>query len=406
MTASIVYYSDAFSPWKESLSSLLERFNWPIHWVSISSLNDCPVGAFVLLAQHDLTSDQLPYIASRRVLLLVEQWSLDASMHWVAQGAQQSLELSDCERIAAWLVAQWSQRDVARLSEAESENMLQTVIDAIPVPIFFKDELHVYRGCNKAFSQFIGLPVDKVVGHSVYDISPKELADVYYEADCQLLASGGKQVYEAKVKSSSGEVSEIEFNKAVFYKKNGEKGGQVGAMLNITERNQLMRKLEQASLTDPLTGIGNRREFDIAVKQARQSAEHAPSLLIIDLDHFKQINDEFGHDGGDQALQFVVNTLQSLMPDNASIYRIGGEEFYILMDATDLDTAYAFAEQIREYLPLHPFTIKGTRLRMTMSVGVVELNAEKSLGGMLKRVDQALYQAKHLGRNQVCLAKM
>ena len=365
------------------------------------------MGALTLMLESDLTHDEQPLVGARRVLMLVEHWSLEASLKWSALGAEACESQKDHERIAGCLVFMLSQRDMSRVSAQESDHMLQTVIDAVPIPIFFKDELHVYRGCNQAFSQHIGLPVEKIVNHSVYDVAPKHLADIYYEADQDLLASGGKQVYEAKVKSSTGEESEIEFNKAVFYKKNGDKGGQVGAMLNITERNQLVRQLERASLTDPLTGIGNRREFDTAVKRARELSlpEASPSLLIIDIDHFKQINDEFGHDGGDQALQFIVKTLQSVLPNQGSLYRIGGEEFYLLLEQTSLEAAHEFAEHIRAYLPTQPFIFRGVRLNITMSIGVVELDVKKSLDGMLKRVDQALYQAKHLGRNRVCLAK-
>ena len=329
-------------------------------------------------------------------------------LNGLSWGAQQSLPITATETIAAWLVAQFAQRDVAKLSDKESEHMLQTVIDAIPVPIFFKDELHIYRGCNKAFNTFLGLPADKVIGHSVYDVAPKELADIYYQADCKLLAQGNKQVYETQVKSATGETFEIEFNKAVFYKRNGHKGGQVGVMLNITERNQLMRQLERASLTDPLTGVSNRREFDKLVRLARQNSQKSDSpvsLLILDLDHFKNINDAHGHDGGDQALQFVVQKLLAVLPEYAHLFRIGGEEFYILMEQTDEKQAQQYAEYIRNYLSTQSLILKGAHLSMTMSIGVIEIKVGCALDGILKRVDQALYQAKSQGRNKVCLAR-
>lgn len=230
---------------------------------------------------------------------------------------------------------------------------------------------------------------------------------MYYEADQALLAAGGTQVYEASVKSANGDLMEIEFNKAVFYKTNGEKGGQVGAMLNITERNRLMRQLDKASRTDPLTGVGNRREFNIAVSVALQKARQslrATSLLTIDVDHFKSVNDVYGHSGGDKALKFLVNSMLDVLPDDGQVYRIGGEEFYVLLPNNDLAEARVIAEKIRQYIPEQTLSLRGGELAMTVSIGVIQLGSELQLEDAYKRVDRALYEAKATGRNRVCLA--
>ncbi|HKJ05655.1 MAG TPA: PAS domain S-box protein [Geopsychrobacteraceae bacterium] len=122
-------------------------------------------------------------------------------------------------------------------------NLLQTILDTIPVPIFYKDALGVYLGCNKAFENYIGLPRDRVTGATVYDIAPKELAAIYHRADLELIREGGAQVYETSVRYADSSLHDVLFHKAVFYNQDGSAGGQVGAMLDITEHKKAEAEL-------------------------------------------------------------------------------------------------------------------------------------------------------------------
>lgn len=407
MIPSVIYYSKAFSPWKESLASLLSRVPDKFSWQAIDHLHETPVSSLIVVYESDLNVDDYPYIAARKVLVLLERWDFSLALEWIMQGVNDSAAFDDLTRIATWIVSEKARASWHNNNLAQQKNILQTVLDAIPVPIFYKDEFHVYRGCNQTFSEFIGVPKDNIVNHSVYDIAPKELADVYYEADRALLATGGTQIYEAAVKNAKGEQFEIEFNKAVFFKENGEKGGQVGAMLDITERNRLMRQLDQASRTDPLTGVGNRREFNLAVSIALQKAQqmnHCTSLLTIDIDYFKSINDRFGHSCGDEALKFLVGCIEQSIPNDARVFRIGGEEFYVLLPHLELAQAKQVAEHVRQHIPDQVIMLKGEAVQMTVSIGVIQLASESMLEESFKRVDQALYEAKMTGRNRVCLA--
>lgn len=407
MNPSIIYYSAALAPWKEALNTLLQDTTHYEHqWLPFSSLAETPVSAMIIANEQDLKEIDVPYIGARKVLMLVRLWSLKRSASAIAIGANDCVAYDDLPRIASWVVAELA-RNRWQAQSLDHPSSLQTVLDATPVPIFYKDELHIYRGCNRAFCEFIGLPKDRIVGHSVYDIAPRELADIYFEADQTLLAKGGAQVYEAQVKNALGETFDIEFHKAVFYKSNREKAGQVGAMLNITERNQLMRRLEKASRTDPLTGVGNRREFNIAVTVALEKAQRclrSASLLTIDVDHFKLVNDKYGHNGGDQALKFLVYRIQEVLPQDGQIFRIGGEEFYVLLPVCDLSEARVIAERVRKHILDQTLSLKNGELAMTVSIGAIQLASEEQLEESFKRVDQALYEAKSSGRNRVCLA--
>ncbi|MBU2240126.1 MAG: GGDEF domain-containing protein, partial [Gammaproteobacteria bacterium] len=223
--------------------------------------------------------------------------------------------------------------------------------------------------------------------------------------DCQLLAKGGTQCYEAEVRFSDGSLHEMEFNKAVFTKSNGQALGQVGVMLDVTERNQLIRQLDKATRTDPLTGTSNRREFNLIIHDEfnkRKHSEQTLSLMTLDVDFFKKINDRFGHGGGDQALQLIANWLQSQLRSSDTLFRVGGEEFYILMRDTDIQNALKTAERLCKGMATHTFLINQQSVHITLSAGVIELDPTTDLESALDMVDKALYEAKSDGRNCVC----
>lgn len=121
----------------------------------------------------------------------------------------------------------------------ETTGFLQTLLDSIPVPIFYKDINGIYSGCNENYVKFLGIPKEAFIGKDVYAISPKNLADIYYKKDKELFDHPGVQVYEAEVKSSDGTIHSVIFNKATYKNKDGSPGGLVGVILDITERKKL-----------------------------------------------------------------------------------------------------------------------------------------------------------------------
>ena len=125
-------------------------------------------------------------------------------------------------------------------------DFLQTLLNAIPFPVFYKDQNHIYRGCNEEFSRFIGIPTDKIIGASVYDVAPRDLADVYRKADDELLQQGGIQIYEAAVRYADGTHHDVLFHKRVYTEPDGSVGGLIGAILDITERKRLEKDWEKS----------------------------------------------------------------------------------------------------------------------------------------------------------------
>lgn len=401
-----IYYLPGAGELTKSLERLLASAGTTTEWVCCDCISDTPAGAMILLPETDLDEREKPLLAARQTILLAVAPDFTDAIRAVKMGALSCIQRDDAERVALEILTLDTQRRRASANVADS-GMLQTVIDAIPVPIFFKDEYHVYRGCNIAFSEFIGLPLNKIVGHSVYDVATAELAERYYRADCELLASGGHQRYEAPVRYANGQHRDVEFNKAVFFHADGKPAGQVGAMLDVTERKELIKKLELASLTDSLTGIGNRRQFALQAQASvcrHRDAELPLSLLLLDVDYFKSINDHFGHAVGDRALKFLVEKCSALLRDDDYLFRVGGEEFYLLLENTDLTEAAAVAERLCNCLRNASFAARGAEVQMTLSIGVVEFAMGRTLEENLSLADKELYRAKREGRNRVCIA--
>ncbi len=139
-----------------------------------------------------------------------------------------------------------SDRVKARHELENQLDFLQTLLDAIPFPVFYKDENHIYRGCNEEFSRFIGVSSDKILGASVEDVAPPHLAKTYRDADEELFQTRGIQIYESRVRYADGTEHEVLFHKQVYNKPDGTIGGLIGAMLDLSERKRLERESEES----------------------------------------------------------------------------------------------------------------------------------------------------------------
>ncbi len=161
------------------------------------------------------------------------------------------------------------------------------------------------------------------------------------------------------------------------------------------------QKFKTRSLQDPLTGVGNRRLLDDTLSAlVLQPGNAACTLIMLDLDHFKLINDRFGHNVGDVCLTRFAQAIESLLGPGDALYRFGGEEFVVLTNA-EATPGFALAERLRQHIA-QTSLIRESRL--TLSAGVAQLAAGQSVREWLGRADNALYQAKESGRNRVVLA--
>lgn len=182
--------------------------------------------------------------------------------------------------------------------------------------------------------------------------------------------------------------------------------GTIGFLLMCNDR--INDELSRLAMLDPLTGVFNRRTFEEhagqAIAQARQ--HRLPlSLLAVDIDHFKNVNDEFGHEGGDEALRLVVALLRESLIEGQILSRIGGEEFAVLLPGADEAEAGATAERLRRHLERSAVMVDGRELFLQISVGVATLASRtETLSVLLRAADRALYSAKRDGRNRVAMS--
>jgi diguanylate cyclase (GGDEF)-like protein len=171
---------------------------------------------------------------------------------------------------------------------------------------------------------------------------------------------------------------------------------------------QLARDLELLATTDSLTGLSNRRQFEstAGAEWARFQRYSRPlSLMVLDIDHFKSVNDRFGHDAGDLAIKAVAQTLQKSKRQTDVVARIGGEEFAVLLPETDEAAASIAAERLRQAVESQLLVLPGANLKVTVSIGIAGArHAMAAFDVMLKCADAALYEAKHNGRNRIVVA--
>lgn len=172
----------------------------------------------------------------------------------------------------------------------------------------------------------------------------------------------------------------------------------------IREQEERMQSYKTEARTDGLTGLPNRRAFDTILSRRvgeRQRRKAPVSLLIIDIDHFKELNDQYGHQAGDAVLRGLSGILSSAMRDSDVVARIGGEEFGAILSHASLDDARAVSERLRASVAKNEFMVHGGKLHLTVSIGAAEVLPSESAELIYKRADSALYRAKETGRNRV-----
>jgi diguanylate cyclase (GGDEF)-like protein len=172
-----------------------------------------------------------------------------------------------------------------------------------------------------------------------------------------------------------------------------------------TQAQQLVSHAAEAR-TDPLTMLANRRVFDQGMEEALLAMrDHGAlaTILMLDVDHFKALNDNYGHQAGDAVLRGVAGVLRQQIPAEFLVTRYGGEEFAVVLPSTTLDKAQAFAERVRQTLGETTHDFDGLKLRVTVSIGLAQLQTGDTSTSVVGRADEALYAAKQQGRNLTCL---
>ncbi|RMD01367.1 EAL domain-containing protein [Aquitalea palustris] len=296
-----------------------------------------------------------------------------------------------------------SERNAAERAVKDQLQFITRLIDTIPNPVFYKDETGRYIGCNSAFEQYLGKARSELIGYTVFDISPPDLAARYQAADQALFDERGTQVYETQVVYGDGSRHEVMFYKATFDKADGSLGGLVGLMLDISERKRMEQAIWHEANYDALTGLPNLRLLRESLAKELERACRMSSnlaLLFIDLDRFKEVNDTLGHHMGDQLLKQAAERIRAVVRSSDTVSRQGGDEFVVILpDISDAQAAGLVAGKIIRLLGL-PFLLGSNQVYVSASIGIALYPDDSTLlETLVSFADQAMYAAKAAGRN-------
>jgi diguanylate cyclase (GGDEF)-like protein/PAS domain S-box-containing protein len=223
-----------------------------------------------------------------------------------------------------------------------------------------------------------------------------------YEDYRKVLSS--ESVRRREVRAASGDGNELWVELSASLMSGAEHGGTVvGVMADVTERRYMLEEMCRLARTDSLTGLWNRGYFmELAAREVAGSRRRGSglSLLILDLDYFKGVNDTYGHDVGDRALIETARRMHASVREIDVVGRYGGEEFVVLLPDADMTAACAVAERILDNLRSEPVECGGARLDLTASIGLTSMLVEDDLDALLKFADIALYAAKKKGRDR------
>jgi len=294
-----------------------------------------------------------------------------------------------------------------------NEAKLRAVIESAIDGVMILNDHGVVEIFNRSCENIFGWSGHEVIGRSLMMVMPQEWQKLH-----QMIFSGQVEVDAAKIAGHARVVRGVRRNGSQFPLEISVARAEVeGRMIyvamvrDITERVVAEEKLFAMATQDSLTGVRNRRYFleglENEVARCRRHGRSL-SLLILDADYFKAVNDTFGHEAGDIVLKRLAETCRTNLREVDLVGRMGGEEFAIVMPDTDPETAHMAAERLRMLVAEQRIEYDGQSLQVTMSVGMASLSGraleapmEQVVETLMRRADKALYRAKKEGRNRV-----
>lgn len=304
---------------------------------------------------------------------------------------------------------------------ATAEGMMRGLLRAIPDHVWLKDPQGVYLFCNSALAKTFNATESEVIGKTDRDFSPVAQAELFRQQDSEVMRSGKALVIEETVSFLGNPArTSLETVKVPMRDEAGGLIGILGISRDITERRELQEQLRQTNYelqklteelqslarTDPLTGLANRRAFEDAIGRDFRRFKRTgaiSSVLMVDIDLFKRVNDQYGHNAGDAALVAIADAFRKNCRATETAARLGGEEFALLLSGTLAQDSVSLAERLRNEVASAEVRFGDRRFCVTVSIGVSSFRqGDESWPQVVSRADAALYKAKAAGRNRVC----
>ena len=277
--------------------------------------------------------------------------------------------------------------------------LLTAVLNSTDDLVYYKDKNLKYLGCNNTFEKFIGKTKEEILGKDDYELFDKKIAKEFRKEDLKILASKTISVANEWI-NINGE--DLYFQSKRFPLKYNVKNkiGVLGVSRDITKLYKIQKKLEEQAIKDELTNAFNRKSYNEKIKEHIEIFKRYDRFFcvaLLDIDNFKDINDTFGHDIGDDVLIELCNTIRENLRSTDELFRIGGEEFIILYPETSIENAHTSIEKIRELLKEK--TILEDR-KVTISIGLTQIHKEDDEKSIFKRVDEYMYFSKNNGKDK------
>jgi diguanylate cyclase (GGDEF)-like protein/PAS domain S-box-containing protein len=304
----------------------------------------------------------------------------------------------------------------AKAELAASEGRFQAFMDSSPFMSYLKDSEGKFVFYNRAVAERYDITREEWIGKGILEILPQEVVERFHEHDMEVIANGQQSVLD-EVFHPPGEPS-VNLHMYRFPCPDGDKRLLGTIAIDVTEsvrrEAELTRyqrelvaanaRLTELAATDSLTGLANRRVFDerlsMEFSQARRK-KRALSVMMIDVDNFKQLNDQYGHEEGDVCLKQVADLLVDLVREADLIARYGGEEFVLLLPETDAQQAMHLADRMLAAMSSQTWKC----MTMTISGGIAALRPETAnQQQLISKADEALYDAKRAGKDRFLIA--
>jgi len=309
-----------------------------------------------------------------------------------------------CERLG--IVEAKSEAE--RLSSLPTNQILAALIDHAPDALLIVSSQGLIAFANATCTALLGYEPNELVGQSPEVLVPADVRAAHkdYRSTYSLNPAHrvmGRLNSLAAIRKD-GQIIPVDI--ALNPIGSDEHGSIIAvALRDATAQRAFVNDLERMATTDPLTGALNRRSFENAFNRELERANrqrHSLFVMMLDIDHFKSINDRFGHDAGDKVLIKLVAECLSTVRKTDVLARLGGEEFVVLTPAAEVKEAMALAERIRENVAKIRMQSGGKEIAFTVSIGLCSARTTgEAVSDALKRADGALYEAKHSGRNRL-----
>lgn len=313
------------------------------------------------------------------------------------------------DRFFVGLIRDLTVEKTLRKRLAESRNFLADVIEHSPAATYVKSREGRYLLVNRKHEELTGMLREQTLGKTDAEIFPAAAAEAYRRVDLNVMANESAIETEEELHNEQGESF---FLSVKFPTRNSsnEITGICGISTDITPIKHYQKELERLSQFDELTNLFNRRHFiSLAKHELNRSSRYGSklSVMMLDIDLFKQVNDRHGHKTGDLVLANIGKQIGAALRESDIAGRMGGEEFAILLPETDHEQARIVAERLRKQVAETSLDIgDGCTLNCTLSIGVATMTDQPTdLEKLLHQADTALYTAKNSGRNRVSYAE-